>query len=229
MTLELSRIKALCFDVDGTLSDTDDLWSSRMASFLDPVRFLFPKKDPRAFARWALMAAESPGNLAYWLLDWAKLDDDLARLFNWLARRKSVRPPKSYWIIPQVQEMLRILQPLYPMAVVSARDQTSTLAFLDQFELRAHFRCVATSQTCAYTKPFPHPIRWAAEQMGVQPHEVLMIGDTPVDIRAGVAAGAQTVGVLCGFGREAELSRAGANHILSSTAMLPEILFPSSF
>ena len=39
--------------------------------------------------------------------------------------------------------------------------------------------------------------------MGVAPGNVLMVGDTTVDIRAGKAAGAQTVGVLCGFGQEA--------------------------
>ena len=26
MPLDLSRIRAICFDVDGTLSDTDDMW-----------------------------------------------------------------------------------------------------------------------------------------------------------------------------------------------------------
>ena len=36
-----------------------------------------------------------------------------------------------------------------------------------------------------------------------------MIGDTTVDIRAGRSAGAQTVGVLCGFGEENELRRIG--------------------
>ena len=45
-----------------------------------------------------------------------------------------------------------------------------------------------------------------------------MIGDTTVDIRAGKAAGAQTVGVLCGFGEEGELRRVGADLILPSTA-----------
>jgi phosphoglycolate phosphatase-like HAD superfamily hydrolase len=41
-----------------------------------------------------------------------------------------------------------------------------------------------------------------------------------MDVRAGRAAGAQTVGVLCGFGEEKELRRAGADLILPSTADL---------
>jgi phosphoglycolate phosphatase len=64
----------------------------------------------------------------------------------------------------------------------------------------------------------------AAEKMGVKPHECLMIGDTTVDIRAGTSAGAQTVGVLCGFGEEKELKDMGADLILSNTHQIVDIL-----
>jgi len=50
--------------------------------------------------------------------------------------------------------------------------------------------------------------------MNVSPENCLMIGDTTVDIRAGKSAGAQTVGVLCGFGEEPELKQMGADLIL---------------
>jgi phosphoglycolate phosphatase-like HAD superfamily hydrolase len=51
-----------------------------------------------------------------------------------------------------------------------------------------------------------------------------MIGDTTVDIRAGRSAGAQTVGVLCGFGDEKELKDMGADLILSNTHQLTDVL-----
>jgi phosphoglycolate phosphatase-like HAD superfamily hydrolase len=51
-----------------------------------------------------------------------------------------------------------------------------------------------------------------------------MVGDTVVDIHAGKRAGAQTVGVLCGFGTAGELQRAGADMILENTAELARIL-----
>ena len=60
--------------------------------------------------------------------------------------------------------------------------------------------------------------------MGVAPESCLMIGDTTVDMRAGKSAGAQTMGVLCGFGEEGELRRTGADAILKSTAELGEAL-----
>jgi phosphoglycolate phosphatase len=58
--------------------------------------------------------------------------------------------------------------------------------------------------------------------MGVDPEACLMIGDTTMDIRAGVSAGAQTVGVLCGFGQRDELKRAGADLILDTTSQLEQ-------
>jgi phosphoglycolate phosphatase-like HAD superfamily hydrolase len=64
--------------------------------------------------------------------------------------------------------------------------------------------------------------------MQVAPENCLMIGDTSVDIRAGKAAGAQTVGVLCGFGEEQELRRLGADLILPRTPDLIPVLLSGS-
>jgi phosphoglycolate phosphatase-like HAD superfamily hydrolase len=51
-----------------------------------------------------------------------------------------------------------------------------------------------------------------------------MVGDTTVDIRAGKAAGAQTVGVLCGFGQTEELEQAGADLVLTHTTDLLQVI-----
>jgi phosphoglycolate phosphatase len=45
-----------------------------------------------------------------------------------------------------------------------------------------------------------------------------------VDIRAGKSAGAQTIGVLCGFGEEQELKDMGADLIISNTDQLVDVL-----
>jgi phosphoglycolate phosphatase-like HAD superfamily hydrolase len=120
--------------------------------------------------------------------------------------------------------MLDSLVKRYPLSVVSARDTRTTMDFLNQFDLVAYFKCIATDQTCEHTKPFADPILWAAREMGVLPEACLMVGDTSVDIRAGKAAGAQTVGVLCGFGEEGELREHNADMILSMTAELVQVL-----
>jgi phosphoglycolate phosphatase-like HAD superfamily hydrolase len=117
-----------------------------------------------------------------------------------------------------------MLRPRYPLSIITARGKRTTQQFLDQFELASGFVCVAPGQTCRHTKPYPDPVLWVAAQMGVPPEQCLMVGDTTLDIRAGKAAGAQAVGVLCGFGEEDELRRAGADLILPSTADLADEL-----
>ncbi len=224
MPLDLPRIRALCFDVDGTLSDTDDLFVEKLARILQPMHFLFPKKNVRHVARRVVMASEAPANFLIGLPDIIGLDNVFAWLIDFLYRRLGHKPKKNFLLIPGVKAMLLELSQRFPVAVVSARGARSTHLFLNQFDLLSLFKCVATAQTCKHTKPFADPILWAAQQMGVPPEACLMIGDTTVDIRAGRAAGAQTVGVLCGFGEEDELRRRGADLILSSTAELSEAL-----
>jgi phosphoglycolate phosphatase-like HAD superfamily hydrolase len=219
MALDISRIKALCFDVDGTLSDTDDYYANKLAGLLP--RFLF--RDPVQTARRLVMWVESPGNALLGIADRVGIDDEMVAVIDWLNRRRK-RPPKQYLIVPGVEEMLKEIQGRYPMSIVSARDEKSTMRFLTQFDLCKYFDVIVTALSAPHTKPYPDPILFAAERMGVQPEACLMIGDTTVDMRAGKAAGAQTVGVLCGFGEEPELRQLGADLILKSTADLAALI-----
>ncbi len=221
MPLELSRIKALCFDVDGTLSDTDDLYAQKIVDLLP--RFLFP--DPLHTARRIVMWVEAPGNALLGFADTIGIDDEMTAFIDWLNRHRK-HTLKNFLLVPGVDEMLMNIKGYYPMAVVSARDAKSTMRFLTQFDLDKYFDVIMTGLSAPHTKPYPDPILLAAQKMGVQPQECLMIGDTTVDIRAGKTAGAQTLGVLCGFGEEDELRQLGADEILKSTSDLTELLIP---
>ena len=224
MTLDIPRVRALCFDVDGTLSDTDDQFEQKIEKLLTPFKFFFRDRNPRPFARKIIMFTEAPGNFLIGIPDKLRIDEELAAIGDFFFRRGHSQKAGGFLLIPGVDEALIKLAPHYPMSVVSARGGGSTQIFLNQFDLNRFFPHVATAHTCEYTKPYPDPILWAAEKMGVQPQECLMIGDTTVDIRAAKAAGAQSVGVLCGFGEEDELRKAGADLIIENTALLPDIL-----
>jgi beta-phosphoglucomutase-like phosphatase (HAD superfamily) len=224
MLLEVSRIQALCFDVDGTLSDTDDLFVQRLARWLRPLSYALPNRDTLRYARQLVMATETPGTYLFSLPDRLGFDGGLATLGDWIYWLGLGKAPHHFLLIPGVREMLSQLQGRFPMSIVSARGERNTRAFLEQFDLTPYFHSVVTAQTCARIKPCPDQILFAARQMGVPPEACVMIGDTTVDMRAGKAAGAQTVGVLCGFGQEAELRRAGADLILPTTSLLANAL-----
>lgn len=219
MSLDTQKIKALCFDVDGTLSDTDDLYVQKVTRFFP--RFLF--KDPDHSARRFVMWMEAPGNALLGLADTLNLDDEMVAVINWLSLHRK-HSSKQFLLVPGVDELLKQLHGRYPMSVVSARDERGTMAFLEQYDLVKYFDVIVTGLSAPHTKPYPDPILLAAQKMNVAPENCLMIGDTTVDMRAGKSAGAQTVGVLCGFGEEPELKKMGADLILKDTPTLLEIL-----
>lgn len=219
MPLDLPRIQALCFDVDGTLSDTDDLYKQKLLRFFPKFLFRNPDHAARRFVMWA----EAPGNALLGIADTLGVDDEMTALINWMSRHRH-QSSKKFLLVPGVDEMLARLKGKYPMSVVSARDEKGTMRFLEQFNLVKYFDVIVTGLSAEHTKPYPDPILLAARKMDVNPQACLMIGDTTVDIRAGKSAGAQTVGVLCGFGEKEELLRFGADLILETTGELGELL-----
>jgi len=224
MPLNVEKIRAICFDVDGTLSDTDDVMVDKLTRLLKPFHFLFPNQETVRLARRLVMAVEAPANFLIGIPDIFGLDGPLAWFIDFISRKVGHKQKKDFLLVSGVKDMLVELSQHYPLAIVSARDSRTTKVFLEQFNLLPYFKCLATSQTCKHTKPFPDPILWTAEQMQVIPEACLMVGDTTVDIWAGKAAGAQTVGLLCGFGEEPELRRCGADMILTTTAELVQVL-----
>ena len=225
MPIDTSRVQAILFDVDGTLSDTDDIYQEKLYRILKKFRYFFPGRDLSKLARRMIMSLEAPGNFLIGLPDLVGFDDEIYAVMDYFARKSRSRF-KEHRVIPGVPEMLSELSLSFPLGIVSARDERTTRLFLDKSGLSNYFRCIATAQTCKHTKPFPDPLLWAAQELKVQPQNCLMVGDTTVDIRAGKAAGTQTLGVLCGFGEKMELEKIGADLILGSTSDLINIIKP---
>ncbi len=217
MPVDIVKVKAICFDVDGTLSNTDDQFVQRIGRFLSPFRLIVGQQNARSIARQLVMFTEGPGNWIYGIADRIGLDETIVTLGDRLYEMGIGEADEPFMLIDGVREMLVMLREHFPLSIISTRGRKSTFRFLFQFELLSFFTAVATGQTCKHTKPYPDPIEWAADRMGVPASACLMIGDTVTDIQAGKRAGAQTVGVLCGFGEEKELKHAGADLIIDNT------------
>lgn len=224
MSFDPARVQALLFDLDGTLADTDDEYIRRLGARIRRLGFLFPKADPAPFLRWSMLVAETPLNALFGLPDWVGIDGPLARVADWVAERRGPTTTAHFVLMAGVAAMLPRLAERYPLAVVTARGARATRGFLEQFGLLDQFGAIASAQTTPHTKPYPDPVLWAAKELDVPVEHCLMIGDTTVDILAGKRAGAQTVGVLCGFGSRNEIERAGASLILNTTAELEGVL-----
>ena len=244
MALDLTRVRALVFDVDGTLADTDDHLVQQLAQAIDVVPGVSGRRAEK-LARRVVMAAETPVNTAYGLLDKLGLDDEFSRIKGAVAsardRLETIRERNEdpagtrnaaaaddvpHDMVPGVQDMLHALAARYPMCTVSTGHQERVDAFLHHYGVRKLFRTVNTAQTAPRMKPYSDPILYAAEAMVVPPEAVLVIGDTTVDMEAARAAGAQAIGVLCGFGTESELRATGACMVVETTSDVLPVLLP---
>ena len=99
MALDAAKIQAVLFDIDGTLSDSDDQMMKQAEAVLKPLRLFLDEKKRQAAARWLVMAAESPGNTIYSLADRFNLDSLVIKLLDWRTRKRKHRL-KEYWLIP---------------------------------------------------------------------------------------------------------------------------------
>ncbi|MEJ5309037.1 MAG: HAD family hydrolase [Anaerolineae bacterium] len=216
MPIPFEKIQGWFFDLDGTLMDTDDQTVERLAQRL---RFLGDERA-RRLARRMVMAGETPMNYAITAVDMVGLD---AVLFG-VRRMMHAHTHPTFRLIEGIKPLLAHLAERAALAVVSTRSVEDAAEFLRQHDLAGYFKLSVTNATTKRLKPHPEPVLYAARQLGLSPEVCVMVGDTTMDVLSGRRAGAWTVGVLCGFGEEAELWRAGAHLVLPSTADLLKLV-----
>jgi phosphoglycolate phosphatase len=214
--IPFDQIQGWFFDLDGTLMDTDDQAVEKLTRRL---RFLGDERAHR-LARRMVMAGETPMNYAITAVDIVGLD---AVLFG-VRRMLHARTDPTFRLIEGVKPLLAHLAERATLAVVSTRCSEDAMEFLHQHDLVAYFALTVNNTTTKRLKPHPEPVLYAAKMLGLSPEACVMVGDTTMDILSGRRAGAWTVGVLCGFGEEAELWRAGAHLVVPSTADLLELI-----
>ncbi|HTX69863.1 MAG TPA: NAD-dependent DNA ligase LigA [Thermoleophilia bacterium] len=89
------------------------------------------------------------------------------------------------------------------LGIVTSKSADTTQMAFRAVGLREHFEVVVTAGDTAEHKPSPAPLLLCLERLGAGPPGSLYVGDSPVDIEAGRAAGMATAAVAWGvFGRE---------------------------
>ena len=101
---------------------------------------------------------------------------------------------------PQVPETLAALQQCgLALAVITNKNEEHATRLLADLNLARHFTRILGGDSLPEKKPKPLPLTSTAAAFGVAPHEMLMVGDSANDILAGKAAGCPTVAVTYGY------------------------------
>lgn len=114
-----------------------------------------------------------------------------------------------------VTEMLRALQSRgVPMAVFSNKPDADTKGVVGYFFPDICFAEIRGQVEGIPVKPDPAGALLTAEKLGVLPGEVLYLGDTSTDMQCALNAGMHPVGALWGFRTEDELRTSGAECVI---------------
>lgn len=105
------------------------------------------------------------------------------------------------------------------LAVVTNKPHAAACEILDSLGLSGFLGAVVGGDTLPQRKPHPAPLLLAAEQLGVLPSEMLMIGDNHHDVSAARAAGMAVIAVTWGYSHVPH-DELGADRLIDSFAEL---------
>jgi phosphoglycolate phosphatase len=209
-------VRAVMIDLDGTLLDTiPDLAVAANMMLNELGRPALPEATIRNFV------GKGINNLIERTLTNSmdgKPDPDLFKRALPIYDRcyKSVNG-KHTTMYAGVQEGLDALRAQgFPLACVTNKSERFTLPLLDYVSISQYFKVVVAGDTLPQKKPEPEPLLHACGKLGVQPHEMLMIGDSMNDAQAARAAGCPVFCVTYGYNEGHDVQTLDVDAIVAS-------------
>src|SRR5437868_5449367 len=208
-------LRAVIFDVDGTLVDSNDLharaWQEAFSHFGIDMPF-YRVRSQIGKGSDQLIPSLLPADSA------KKLYEPLSEYRSRLFKEKYLDQVRGF---PGVRELFeRILNDHRKIALASSASQEE----LTKLKQAANIEDLIDKETSAddadKSKPHPDIVESALLRLNVHEDEAVMIGDTPYDGIAASQLHVRTIGVLCGGFPEADLRRAGCIEIYKDPADL---------
>lgn len=198
----------ILFDLDGTLSDPGEGITRSVAYALAHFGIEVPD-------RTALYPFIGPP-----LLDcFAKFygfDEQKARValeqYRVYFRKKGMLEntlyPKTVWLLEQLKAKNKVL------ILATSKPEAFAEQILAHFGIRQYFDCVAGASMDETRSKKSDVIAYALQKAGVHAGEAaVMVGDREHDVLGAHACALPCIGVLWGYGSEAEHRAAGADHL----------------
>lgn len=182
----MSKIKALLFDLDGTLIDSEKFHFDCWNEFLHPYGVTLELKD------WLTNYAGIPlPQNAKTLVERYKIDTDLA---DFIAKREQLTyeefKTKDITLMPFALEFVQFFyEKGLTLAVVTASLRVDVEAVFERNGLAKYFKLFITRTDVNKSKPDPESYNVCVERLGLQKDECLVFEDTVNGVKSAMAAG----------------------------------------
>ena len=218
----INQIKAVIFDLDGTLADT--LLSigiccneALRTQGLGPL----PIDDYRYYAGDGAITLVERAMQAAGAKDMSKLED-VFKIYSDFFKKDCTY---KVTVFDGIWDVLKALKKNnIKIAVLSNKPHARTVDVIYKLFGEEVFDIVFGQKDDVPRKPAPDGALMIQQAFGVLPKECLYVGDTDVDMQTGNAGAMFTAGVLWGFRTREELIKHGADMIVEHPIELLEII-----
>lgn len=188
-------LKAVLFDLDGTLLDTAPDLAYALNSLL-----ISQQRQPLPFAQIRAVASHgSKGllKLGFNITEAAAEFDTLKTQLLTIYHQNIARQTRVFNGINQVLTCLK--EQALPWGIVTNKPAWLTEPLLQAISFDTAPACIVSGDTVSRAKPFPDSLLYACNLIDCAADECLYIGDAERDIQAGKNAGMQTLVALYGY------------------------------
>ena len=184
------KIKAVLFDLDGTLLDTlPDLHAATNAMLLDMGQPELPLESVRSYVGRGIpnLIKRAMADSLHVSEDGTPASPEAIASFRRHYARENGRQVSVY---PGVVAGLDRLKALgLPMGIVTNKADAFIRPLLEQTGIADYFTVLVGGDRLPKVKPDPSPVIWACGRLGFLPQEILFIGDSINDFLSARAAG----------------------------------------
>ena len=225
LTVELCRpfaVKAVLFDLDGTLIDS-------VGAYLEVARIAAQPHGLEVTERHVRHALATGSNFWKGVVPQDRNDADaIMKALSAHAGREWPRVLREHGkAFEGIARTLDAIERLGIRLGIVSGARPEVLELLRKDGVLDRFDAIVLGADVSRRKPDPEGIVKCLKELGVAPDAAIYVGDTPVDIQASRAAGVRAVAVLSGAGDSAMLSAHWPDRLLSSHARLAEIVEPA--
>jgi phosphoglycolate phosphatase len=212
-------MRAIAFDLDGTLADSAPGICSTFTTVLTEAGHPSPP-----IAEVAAMIGLPLGDIMVRYAHGATAAD----LEVLVTRYRSIYTTSvvpSTLLFPRAWSLLRACRAAgLELAIVTGKTTDVADAVLRRCRIRSLFTSVVGNDRAPRPKPYPDLMQIALDELGVPPEQTLLVGDGTHDVEMGRGAGVKTCGVAWGVHETERLIAAGADYVVHSMAELRSLI-----